>query len=221
MSQRASCWSLTINNPTADDEECIALARQKGWKIEGQKEEGKEGTPHYQLIAKTPQVRFSAVKKMFPRAHIEVARNPAALENYVKKDETRVGALNVASEMYPSLTKVYDMWIDMSVGELDETQVKAQWLYKYEHEGLKQRWHQYSETYLLASFDKAISAMIRKGFYVESMAVNPQVRSAVKNYGWSIVQRSQNNISVSEHNKDASAQEEDDSSVSSASSDSS
>lgn len=32
---RASCWSLTINNPTAADEEQINLARQRGWKVEG------------------------------------------------------------------------------------------------------------------------------------------------------------------------------------------
>ena len=82
---RSNIWSLTINNPTADDEECIQLARQKGWKVEGQKEVGKEGTPHYQLMLKTPQVRFSAVKKLFPRAHIEIARNATALAQYVTK----------------------------------------------------------------------------------------------------------------------------------------
>jgi len=73
MTDRATVWSVTINNPTPSDEEGIALARQRGWQVEGQKEKGSEGTEHYQLMVKTPQVRFSAVKKAFPRGHIEAA----------------------------------------------------------------------------------------------------------------------------------------------------
>jgi len=61
-----------------------------GWKLKGQFEEGKEGTRHFQGMLVTPQVRFSSVKKAFPRAHIEMARSRAALEKYVLKDETRV-----------------------------------------------------------------------------------------------------------------------------------
>lgn len=103
MSERATNWSVTINNPIKADEENINLARQKGWMVEGQLEKGDNGTPHYQLIVKTPQMRFSALKKAFPRAHIEVAKNVKALETYVKKDETRIGQLPDASEFYPSL----------------------------------------------------------------------------------------------------------------------
>ena len=110
QSDRATCWSITINNPTGADEENMALSRQKGWKVDGQLEVGKDGTPHYQLIVRTPQVRFSAVKKAFPRAHIEVARNPTALEQYVHKDDTKAGELNKQSEMYPSLSKFWDLF---------------------------------------------------------------------------------------------------------------
>jgi len=86
---RSTCWSLTINNPTKDDVEQINLARQRGWKVEGQLEKGLEGTQHYQLRLMTPQVRFSSVKKAFPRAHIEVARDPIALGKYVTKEATK------------------------------------------------------------------------------------------------------------------------------------
>ena len=86
--QRASVWSVTINNPTQTDEYNISEARQKGWKVEGQLERGEQGTEHYQLILRTPQVRFSAVKQVFPRAHIEVARNVGALTAYVHKEDT-------------------------------------------------------------------------------------------------------------------------------------
>lgn len=80
MTDRATAWSLTINNPTQADEESIQLARQKGWQVIGQLEEGENGTKHYQLLLKTSRIRFGGVKKLFPRAHIEVARNVAALE---------------------------------------------------------------------------------------------------------------------------------------------
>lgn len=46
-SDRSIYWSITINNPREDDEENIAVARQRGWIVEGQKEVGENGTPHY------------------------------------------------------------------------------------------------------------------------------------------------------------------------------
>lgn len=83
---KATCWSITINNPTDDD----VRIDMPGWKLEGQFEVGKEGTRHFQGMLKTPHVRFSAVKKLLPRAHIEVAKNPQALQKYVHKEESRV-----------------------------------------------------------------------------------------------------------------------------------
>jgi len=112
MSERATCWSITINNPVKNDEEFIAAARQKGWKVDGQLEKGENGTPHYQLIVRTPQVRFSAVKKAFPRAHIEVARNPTALASYVKKSETREGELPKTESKYPSQSAYFKLVVE-------------------------------------------------------------------------------------------------------------
>lgn len=114
---RSTCWSLTINNPTDGDEECLALARQKGWKIDGQLEKGAAGTLHYQLILHTPQVRFSAVKKLFPRAHIEAARNKAALAQYVGKEETRAGELPTSQELYPSQSKFFELVWDVILAD--------------------------------------------------------------------------------------------------------
>jgi len=173
---RGTSWSVTINNPTAADEENISLARQRGWKVEGQKEVGENGTPHYQLLVKTPQVRFSAVKKSFPRAHIEIARNVAALEQYVKKEETRVGQLETQSEMYPSLQKLWDMFYD--------------YLF-VKYEGISFELHKITPAQWLSRFDNFICKMIEEGYVVETMAVNPQIRSAIKNYGASIFYRSE------------------------------
>ena len=105
-------WSVTINNPTPSDDEEIARARQKGWKVDGQPEVGANGTLHYQLVVKTPQVRFSQVKKAFCRAHVELARDPLALQAYVHKEDTKAGELQVAQEMYPSLSKLWELIYD-------------------------------------------------------------------------------------------------------------
>lgn len=86
MTERATCWSITINNPT----EAEVVCEVPGWKLSGQYEVGEEGTRHFQGMLNTPQVRFSAVKKAFPRAHIEKARNAKALATYVSKEDTRV-----------------------------------------------------------------------------------------------------------------------------------
>lgn len=86
---KATCWSITINNPVDGEEN--RWQNVPGWKLVGQFEVGeKNGVRHIQGMLKTPQVRFAAVKRVFPRAHIQIARNEAALTNYVKKPETRV-----------------------------------------------------------------------------------------------------------------------------------
>lgn len=184
--ERATCWSLTINNPTAADEEQIATARQKGWKVEGQLEKGVEGTIHYQLMLRTPQMRFSAVKKHFDRAHVEVARDPNALAKYVNKEGTRVGTLP-STEKYPSMSKLWEL------------------IYRRNNTGDRYGWDMTSlpdtvqmycegmrklmETGPLEWFDIQIRALIADGYHVESLAVNPQVRACWKNYWESILLR--------------------------------
>ncbi len=172
MSERSTNWSVTINNPTASDEEAIALARQKGWKVEGQLEKGENGTPHYQLHVKTPQTRFNAVKSMFPRAHIQIARNVKALQNYVHKEDTRVGELAVQTEQYPSLQKLWDMFADFTNNKQYQNLVG------------------YDPDQKLVVFDKFIKECIDKDYVVETMAVNPQIRSCVKQYAENIIFRS-------------------------------
>lgn len=174
-STRGSCWSITINNPSAADEENINLARQKGWKVEGQLEVGEKGTPHYQLKVNTPQVRFSAVKKAFPRAHIEIAKNAFALEQYVHKEETREGELAQTSDKYPSLQRLWELWSDY-IDDRSENLAKETW----------------SEDEFLVNFDYFIKECIVDGYVVETMAVNPQIRAIVKKYGREVLIRVQN-----------------------------
>lgn len=172
--QRHSVWSVTINNPTDADEECINLARQKGWTVDGQKERGESGTLHYQLMVKSGQQRFSSLKKAFPRAHIEPARNVAALDQYVHKEETREGELQTQSDKYPSLQKLWDLFADW----LNDSALRYT------------RFIDADPDERLVTFDKCIRELIDRDYVVETMAVNPQIRSCVKSFGYEIVSRS-------------------------------
>lgn len=188
--ERGTCWSLTINNPTPDDDECIAKARAKRWTVDGQLEKGEKGTPHYQLMVRTPQVRSSAVRSAFPRAHVELAKNAKALAKYVTKEDTRAGQLPTGSDKFPSLEKTYDMFV--------------KWLlenkYKKEVEDFDDRWSTgifmtadfwrvVNKDKLMELFDECCSHLIEDGYFVEQWAVNPQVRSALMKFGKSIVIR--------------------------------
>lgn len=179
--KRATAWSVVINNPTASDEEAINQARQRGWRVEGQLEKGENGTPHYQLMVKTPQVRFAAVKKMFPRAHIDEARNVAALEQYVQKDETRIGELPSQSEFYPSLAKFWILFTNWYDNE------------KFPTGDASYNSAPYGDA-ALSLLDEFIADIITKGYHVETMGVNPQIRACVKNYLEAILIRSRNEI---------------------------
>lgn len=173
---RATCWSLTINNPTPSDEEQIAQARQRGWKVDGQLEKGDSGTYHYQLVLRTPQVRFSQVKKAFPRGHIEAARNPDALAQYVAKSETRAGDLPESSELYPSLSKVWDLiFAEIQKEFADPANAPDRY-------------------YSLQAFDRYMGRLIIYGYHVETMAVNPQIRSAFLKFGQPLMIRSKVSI---------------------------
>lgn len=176
---RASAWSITINNPNKQDEENINLARQKsGWTIIGQLEKGDNGTPHYQLMVKTPQVRFSAIKNAFPRAHIEVARDVKALETYVVKEDTRIGELQQSNEMYPSLSKLWELFYERMSRRIDW---EFQNVYTF---GGKEEW--------LNAFDEFVGEAIEDGYRIETMAVNPQIRSIVAKFMPAIFKRIEN-----------------------------
>lgn len=158
---RSNCWSVTINNPLPIDEENIALARQKGWKVDGQLERGAQGTLHYQLIVRTPQVRFSALKKAFPRAHIEASRNPTALAQYVQKDQTRVASLSVDQSRYPSQLQIF------------------RWFAFYYRDSKKDN----PDITNLQIFDLMIRQKIRQGYYIGAECMNPQIRAFFKKFG--------------------------------------
>lgn len=169
---RATHWSVTINLKNVSHstaEECIARARQRDWRVFGQLEQGDSGTEHYQLAVATPQVRFAAVKKVFPTAHIEVAKDWNALLAYCSKEETRVDTLKNVSTGYISWSQLRNMFFD-HVREVHVEHVTDQ-------EERTREW------------DIFIGLCIQRGFEVDVMGVNPQYRSCIQRYWVSYVRR--------------------------------
>jgi len=174
--ERAACWSVTINNPTSDD---INVTLPVGWSLKGQHEKGKEGTEHFQGMLKTSQVRFSAVKKVFPRAHIEVARNATALSQYVNKEETRVAAFG--GNETPTIFQYQDIiagdWNDADfVAYIGQTHIARS-----------------GEDPVLAYVDNLASKRIAEGAKgLEFISVNPIWRSSWKRFHSAIISRYKN-----------------------------
>lgn len=87
MSKKARGYCFTINNYTVDDTECVnKLSKDCRYIIVG-REVGENGTPHYQgyVFFENPR-SFSGVKKLIPRAHIEVAKaTPKQNSDYCRK----------------------------------------------------------------------------------------------------------------------------------------
>lgn len=189
MSERATCWSITINNPS---EEELKPSLPAKWSMSGQLEKGEEeGTVHYQGMLKTPQVRFSAVKQVFPRAHIEVARNKQALEKYVHKEETRLSTVNDHSSNIPSLFD-YQHTIARKWNRTDFA------VYVERHDGKLS-----DDDIALQYVDDLVANDIRAGVCgVEYIAINPMWRSAWKKFWRAMIHREQvlisqeNNISI-------------------------
>lgn len=192
-SERSSAWILTINNPTEFDDEQIHTARRRGWKCIGQKEQGEDGTPHYQMVVRTGQVRFSAVKKVFTRAHIEACENPIACETYCTKPETRIGDLPPEENRYPTMNQVYELWWGWLVDEgygYSESVISDNPLLWRPNEGTRVA----DGDQLLIIFDKFVRAAIASGERVEVLAVNPQIRSSIKKFGFSILKRTRDSV---------------------------
>jgi len=182
--KRATMWSGTQFNITAFEGQQNEAARL-GWTCIGQKETcTTTQRQDYQFAVKTPQVRMSQVRKVFPGAHIEEARNPAALERYVNKEATRSGDLPKVSNLYPTLDQywalVYETLImgstdkDYRVVPVDDA-----------------RWYRsnMSKDQVLAALDYATAELIENGYRVETHAVNPQVRSAFAKFSTSLFKR--------------------------------
>lgn len=140
----------------------MEAARSKGWGIEGQLEKGAEGTEHFQLMLRTPQERFSAIKKVFPTAHIEVARSRKALELYVNKDETcleKLKKVEITALTYPQVrTQFFKWYIDTHQPPCRDPDDR------------------------LNMWDRFIGLSIEEGMHCDLIGMNPQHRGCISKY---------------------------------------
>lgn len=175
--KRATCWSITIY----DFEEVDNWTSIPGWKLVGQYEEGTEKKrKHFQGMLTTPQVRFAAVKRIFPTSHIEIARNKKALAAYVNKEDTRVATYEGTG--VPSLFEYHDtiaaLWDEQEWNRrrLDDLYCKR---YKWDFGDMA-----------LGYVDDLVALEIEKGQRgIEFIAINPMWRSAWKKFYRSIINR--------------------------------
>jgi len=184
--QKATCWSITINNPQEGE---VTVGGHPGWKLEGQYEQGEEGTRHFQGMLTTPHIRWSAVKRQFPRAHIEIGRNRAALSVYVKKEEIRVG--DYATEVNKNMFQAQAM----IAGDWDQEEYDDMWNLHVAIRLKRGKTPDDPSDIAMKYLDELVDRRIRKGERgLEMTAVNPVWRSSWKRFYASIIYRHANAI---------------------------
>lgn len=174
MTNRATLWSGTQFNISAFEGQQNS-AKQRGWTCLGQLEECPETKrQHYQFAVKTPQVRMSEVCKIFQGAHMEVCRNKDALLQYVVKEETRIGELPKVSDLYPTLDIVLMKFVSYLRNKRSDNPA-------IDDEGFRMR---LSGEKWLTIFDEWVEneAIAKQRLRIETLAINPSTRSAVKRY---------------------------------------
>ena len=186
--QRGVYWILTHNNP---DDKFVSSAQieefasedydgpeievaadlyepwQLGWEFDGQDEVGESGTHHHQFWVNTKkQVRFSAVKKVFPKCHIEKANDINKVKSYCKKVATRQKTSQTNSD-----------------SQDDKYTTKMFW------EDLARIWPDFKDTSEdeMECFDSATRCLIDSDIPCWMLAVQPQVRKAFQLYGTRIM----------------------------------
>jgi len=178
-------WSITINDKDETLTDKDLVCGLPGWKLEGQWERGENGTRHFQGLLNTPPVRFSAVKRAYPRAHIEVCRDVAKLRNYVHKKETQIAKFesNDVPNMFQLQNEVACMW-DWKCFRMfhQERNTKAE----------KAKDVASTDEIALEYLDSLVADMIEEGrIGLEFIAINPMWRSSWKKFWRSILIRNE------------------------------
>lgn len=206
---KASCWSITINNPTSEDLEAWKNAKLLNWvkDVQGQLEQGENKTPHVQGLLKTEYIRFAQVKKAFPRAHIEPAKNKHALAQYVQKEETRLATIETTKVASPQIVqqrltsivgdRIFHKGFPVRYFEIYDKDCRRHWasevLFEEEQnqfiENVKRnrKWIHENADKLI---DEVVSTLIEEGYYgIEFVIANNQVRNGYKKFISSIIIR--------------------------------
>ncbi len=130
-STRSKHWCYTLNNPTDDDSSPNDDIME--YHVCGM-ETGEDGTDHYQgYICFKNRMRMTQVKKMMPRAHLEVMRGtPQEASDYCKKDgeflETGILPKTCGQAVKAKWDKAYDL---AKQGDMEE--IPKDMLIRYYH----------------------------------------------------------------------------------------
>lgn len=198
-STKATCWSITINNPTKEDYDEIESLKAQPWckSWEGQLERGSEGTEHIQAVLKTERCRWGRVKTALTRAHVEAARNSVALTQYVHKSETRVAELPTIASRFMNIQQFYPIlgeWVVDKIAEdfhMNADDVRREFLFSNTINGSIDR---YKKSYVAMDLVNACAAqLIASGTLgLEYIITNPATKTMFKSFFWQIIVRSVN-----------------------------
>lgn len=184
MSESGTVWSITINNPSEDDRTALKTWPSFVKETVYQDEVGENGTLHIQGMVKCKYtVKFQSIKKWLERAHIEKARNSEALKNYVMKAETAIPGTQVSECVSQNENKEY-------VQPSKFPRLVVKYAKKYMEElgwKINGEWYDMYEVYdrkhfVDAVIDATIRQMIREGWHIELLAVNPAIMKALRTY---------------------------------------
>jgi len=160
-------WLTAETGYTHESPQIIEQTLPAQWAIEGQEEKGKEsGKLHFQLYLKTPHIRGSQVAKVFPRCHIEIATNPFALEQYVHKEDTRVGEFRTIETKSPQWHIVITKFMEWFLEQYPDYPITPE----------------PSKEFKLKQWDEFIIQSIIDGMRIDVLGVNPQYRACVDQY---------------------------------------
>lgn len=209
--QKGTHWSVTQFG-IAEGTEQMAAAHQRGWVVQGQEETcPTSGRKHWQLHVHTPHMRMSQVIKHFRGAHVEPARNVPALQAYVVKEETRSGALPDLSK-YPTLNDFWTLthglmtnpapddapeWVGSCAPRQSiihrRTVTTLETLTRNAEE--EDPDHDRHEDRVDPPHIWAVARyLVRRGFHVEMMVANPQLKEAWKQSFWACMLRTHNAV---------------------------
>lgn len=115
---RARCWEFTLNNWVKSDLSQLTQYFANELYVIGE-EIGENGTPHLQgHIECKNQMRFSTLKKAFPKAHWEVTKNKMAARTYCKKSG-KVHTNIVEEKEEESLEEQYNSFMRIEYGSVE------------------------------------------------------------------------------------------------------
>lgn len=209
--QKGTHWSVTQFG-IAEGEEQMAFAHQRGWAVQGQQETcPTTDRKHWQLYVHTPHTRMSQVIKHFRGAHVEPARNVPALQHYVVKEETRSGELPDLSK-YPTLNDFWTLTHGLMTGGATDPEWEA--MQNSNPNGVETCAAASADSFLERACDEEANPpseateriynrpqiwciariLVRRGYHVEMLVANPQLKEAWNQTFWACLLRTHNAI---------------------------